>query len=54
MEYRHKYLSRQHIISVQPAKAALPVRILCEQLPKVFVFSADEIFTTLCTPFFLD
>ena len=30
---------------------ASPVRLLCEELPKVYVFSADKIFTTLCAPF---
>ena len=38
-------------MSVQQAKPALPVELLCEQLPKVYVFSADKIFTTLCSPF---
>ena len=27
-------------VAVQPAKPALPIRFLCEQLPKVYVFFA--------------
>ena len=38
-------------VSVQRAKPASPIRLLCEELPKVYVFSAHEIFTTLCAPF---
>ena len=38
-------------VSVQPAKPTLPVRFLYEELPKVYVFSAHKIFTTLCAPF---
>ena len=36
---------------VQPAKPALPLRLLCEQLPKVYVFSAHMMFATFCAPF---
>ena len=38
-------------MTIQPAKPASPIRLLCEQLPNVYVFSADKIFTTLCAPF---
>ena len=38
-------------MSVQPAKPASPIRLLCEQLPKVYVFSAHKIFTAFCAPF---
>ena len=38
-------------MSVQPAKPASPIRLLCEQLPNVYVFSAHEIFTTFCVLF---
>ena len=38
-------------VSVQPAKPGLPIRFLCEELPKVYVFSAHRIFTTFCVPF---
>ena len=37
-------------MSVQPAKPALPIRFLCEELPNVHVFSA-HIFMTFCAPF---
>ena len=30
---------------------ASPIGLLCEQLPKVYVFSADKIFMALCAPF---
>ena len=36
---------------IQPAKPAAPFRLLCEELPKVYVFSAHKIFTTFCAPF---
>ena len=36
---------------VQPAKPDLSVRLLCDQLPKVYVFSAHKIFTIFCAPF---
>ena len=36
---------------VQPAKSDLSVRLLCDQLPKVYVFSAHYIFTIFCAPF---
>ena len=36
---------------VQPVKPAPPVVHLCEQLPKVYAFSADEICTIFCAPF---
>ena len=38
-------------MSVQPAKPASPIRFLYEELPKVYVFSAHKMFTTLCAPF---
>ena len=38
-------------VSVQPAKPALPIRFLYEDLPKVYVFSAYKMFTTFCAPF---
>ena len=38
-------------VSVQPAKPALPIRFLCEQLPKVYAFSAHKMLTTFCAPF---
>ena len=38
-------------MSVQPAKPSLPIGLLCGQLPKVYVFSTDKIFTTFCAPF---
>ena len=36
-------------VSVQPAMPALPIRFLYEELPNVYVFSAQ--FTTFCGPF---
>ena len=36
---------------VQPAKPNSSVRLLCDQLPKVYVFSAHKIFTIFCFPF---
>ena len=38
-------------MSVQPAKPASPIALLCLELPKVYVFSADKIFTNLRVPF---
>ena len=41
-------------MSVQPVKQvkpASPIRLLYEELPKVYVFSAHEIFTTFCASF---
>ena len=38
-------------VSVQPAKSALPIRFLYDQLPKVYVLSAHKIFTTYQVPF---
>ena len=38
-------------MSVQPAKPALPIKLLREQLPKADVFSAHKIFTTFCASF---
>ena len=38
-------------VSVQPAKPASPIRLLCEELSKIYVFSAHKIFTTFCAPF---
>ena len=39
-------------VSVQPAKPASPIRLLCEELPNVYVFSAHKIFTTFCVSFY--
>ena len=36
---------------VQPAKPDSPVRLLRDQLPKVYVFSAHKIITIFCPPF---
>ena len=36
---------------IQPAKPDSPVRLLCDQLLKVYVFSAHKIFTIFCAPF---
>ena len=38
-------------VPVQPAKPASSIRFLCEELPKVYVFSARKIFTIFCAPF---
>ena len=38
-------------VSVQPAKPASSIRLLCKQLPNVYVFSAHKTFTTFCAPF---
>ena len=38
-------------VSVQPAKPALPIKFLYKELPNVYVFSADMMFTTFCAPF---
>ena len=38
-------------VSVQPAKPALPIRFLYEELPEVDVFSAYKMLTTFCAPF---
>ena len=38
-------------VAVQPAKPALPIRFLYEELPNVYVFSAHKIFTTFYAPF---
>ena len=38
-------------MSVQPAKLASPSRLLCEELPKVCVFSVRKVFTTWYAPF---
>ena len=32
--------------SVQPAKPASPIRLLCEELPNVYVFFANKMLTT--------
>ena len=32
-------------------QAGSSIRLLCEELPKVDVFSAHKIFTTFCAPF---
>ena len=38
-------------VSAQPAKLASHIRFLYKELPKVYVFSADKMFTTFCAPF---
>ena len=38
-------------VSVQPAKPASSIKILCEELPKVYVFSVHKIFTIFCVTF---
>ena len=38
-------------VSVQPAEPALPNRLLCEELPNIYVFCAHKILTTFCTSF---
>ena len=38
-------------MSVQPAKPVLFIRLLYEELPNVYVFSAHKMLTTLCAPF---
>ena len=38
-------------VSVQPAKPTSPIRLLCEQLPRVYECSAHKIFTTFCGTF---
>ena len=38
-------------ITVQPAKSASLIKLLYEELPKVYAFSAQKIFTTFCIPF---
>ena len=37
-------------VSVQPAKPALPIWFLYEELPNVYVFFVLKIFTTFCAP----
>ena len=36
----------------QLTKPALPIRLLCEELPNVNAFSAHKMFTIFCAPFF--
>ena len=38
-------------VSVQLAKPDSPIRLLYEELPKVYVFSAHKMFATFCAPF---
>ena len=38
-------------VSVQPAKPALLITLLYEELPKPYVFSANKMFTTFCALF---
>ena len=38
-------------VPVHPAKPALPIRFLYEELPNVYVFSSHKMFTTFCGPF---
>ena len=35
-------------MSFQPVKPASPIGFLCEELPKVYVFSVHKIFTAWC------
>ena len=37
-------------VLVQPAKPALHIRLLYEELPDVYVFSAHKMFTAYCAP----
>ena len=39
------------IMWIQPAKPYSPVRLLCDQLPSVHVFSAHKVFNIFRTPF---
>ena len=41
-------------MSVQPAKPASHIRFLCKELPKVYVFSANKMFTTFCAFFLIE
>ena len=38
-------------VSVQPAKLASPIRLLREDIPNVYVFSAHKIFSSFCARF---
>ena len=38
-------------VSVQPVKPALPIRFLYEELPNVYVLSAQKMLTIFCAPF---
>ena len=38
-------------VSVQPTKPASPIRLLCEQVPNVYVLSAHKMFMIFCAPF---
>ena len=38
-------------VSIQPAKPDSPVRLLCEELPSVYVFFAHMMFTIFYAPF---
>ena len=38
-------------VLVRPAKQASLIRLLCEELPKVYVFSAHKMLTTFCVSF---
>ena len=38
-------------VSVQPAKPALPIRFLYEELPNVYAFSVHNMLTIFCAPF---
>ena len=38
-------------MAFQPTNPALPIRLFCKELPNVYVFSEDRIFTTFCAPF---
>ena len=38
-------------MSVQPVKPVSHIRLLFEEVPKVYVFSAHKIFTAFCAPF---
>ena len=41
-------------MSVQPAKPASSIRLLCEELTKVYVFPEHKLFTTFCAPFSIE
>ena len=42
---------RVSVEPAKPAKPALPIRFLYEELPNVYVFSEHKMLTTFCCPF---
>ena len=52
VEYRHKTFGFR--VLVQPAKPALPIRLLYEELPNVYVYSAHKMFTTFFLLFLIE